>query len=45
MQRHRWRKSIWAILAVGVLSLTAAGRARAEVQAGDTITKDNMDKA
>ncbi len=45
MQLRRWIRAACAIMAVGAINLTVAGRATADVQPGDTITKENMDKA
>src|SRR5947207_980745 len=45
MQLRRWIRAACAIIAVGAVNLTAAGWATADVQPGDTITKENMDKA
>jgi len=42
--RHR-RTKVWLALFVGVAAVTLATPARAEVQPGDVITKDNVDKA
>ncbi|MGH7961561.1 MAG: DUF1329 domain-containing protein, partial [Candidatus Binatia bacterium] len=46
MQFHRWFQTTCAMLgAAGVISLTAPDRAAADVQPGEVITKDNMEKA
>lgn len=45
MQLYRWMKTVSAIMIAGAVSLTATGRAAADVQPGDTVTKENMDKA
>ncbi len=45
MKSHDWKKSISTVLAAGVLGLIPAGWAGADVQPGDTITKDTMAKA
>jgi hypothetical protein len=44
MQLFREVKLTRAIVAAGAMSLAAAGRATADVQPGETITKENMDK-
>src|SRR5437899_2809186 len=43
MRIHPWFKTACAVVAAGALSLATAGWA--DVQPGDTITKDNMAKA
>ena len=45
MQLHRWIRTACALMAAGAVSLTVAGWATADVQPGDTVTKENMDKA
>jgi hypothetical protein len=45
MRGYRWLTIAWTIVLTGTISLGAGGAARAEVQPGDTITKDNIDKA
>ena len=45
MQLRRWIRAACALMAVGAVNLTVAGWATADVQPGDTITKENMDKA
>ena len=45
MQISRWMKTACAVVVAGAVSFTAAGWATADVQPGDTVTKDNMDKA
>ena len=45
MQLHRWIRTACALMAAGAVSLSVAGRATADVQPGDTVTKENMDKA
>lgn len=45
MQLSRWMKTACAIMVAGAVSFTVAGWATADVQPGDTVTKDNMDKA
>jgi hypothetical protein len=45
MQISRWMKTACAVMVAGAVSFTVAGWATADVQPGDTITKENMDKA
>ncbi|MBI3796894.1 MAG: DUF1329 domain-containing protein [Deltaproteobacteria bacterium] len=45
MQLCCWMKTACAVMVAGAVSLTAAGWVTADVQPGDTITKENMDKA
>ena len=45
MQLCCWMKTACVIMVAGAVSLTATGWATADVQPGDTVTKDNMDKA
>jgi hypothetical protein len=45
MQGYRQLKIICAIVTAGVVSFTVSGWATADVQPGDLITKENMDKA
>src|SRR5438046_7407007 len=45
MQLRRWIRAACALMAVGACTLAVAGWATADVQPGDTITKENMDKA
>ncbi len=45
MQLSRWMKTACAVMVTGAVSFTVAGWATADVQPGDTITKENMDKA
>src|SRR2546427_3495160 len=45
MQLRRWIRAACALMAVGAVNLAVAGWATADVQPGDTITKENMDKA
>src|SRR6266511_3474818 len=45
MQLHRRIRTTCAIVVVGAISLASVGWATADVQPGDTITKENMDKA
>ncbi len=45
MQLSRWLRTACTLLAAGVVSFAVTGRTYADVQVGDLITKDNMDKA
>jgi hypothetical protein len=45
MQGHRWLKHTWVIIAGGIVSVTFSGWASADVEPGDVISKDNIDKA
>jgi hypothetical protein len=45
MQLCHWFKTACTLLVAGAVSLTVANWATADVQVGDEITKDNMDKA
>lgn len=45
MKLYRWFRAGCAILVAGAVSLTAASWVVADVQVGDVITKDNMEKA
>src|SRR5918996_65234 len=45
MKLYRWASTACAILAVGAISLTVPSWAIADVEVGETITKENMDKA
>jgi len=45
MQLYRWAQTTCAILVAGTLGLADTGKVNADVQPGDTITKDNMSKA
>jgi len=45
MQIYRWVRTACAIIVVGAVSFITAAWVDADVQPGDTITKENMDKA
>lgn len=45
MQGHRCLKYACVIIAVGMISLTAGSWVKADVEPGDVISKENMDKA
>ncbi|MGH7961397.1 MAG: DUF1329 domain-containing protein, partial [Candidatus Binatia bacterium] len=42
---HRWVQITCAVVTAGVICLAAPHRSSADVQPGDVITKENMDKA